>query len=245
MKPVVIIPARFGSTRFPGKPLVEIDGLPMVVAVYSRALLTGLTCYVATDDERIAEVAKVHGAKVVMTGNCANGTERCAEAAKLLRHRGPVVNWQGDSPLTDPAWIPLLLRELESGAQVSTPVQLLSPSSLDVMKMDFMNGMPGGTLAALDDDFRALYFSKAPIPTRGPWWLHIGVYAYSAAALAAYGTTEGRLERSESLEQLRFLETGVPIHCVPVHGDAIWEVNNPADVAIVERMMESRNANCR
>lgn len=245
MDPIIIIPARYGSTRLPGKALHYIAGRMLIEHTVNAARRTGLRIFVATDDDRIAAAAGAVGCDFVMTGECENGTERCAEAAWLLHHNGPVINWQGDSPLVPAEWIPGLLAALEEGVSVATPVQLCSSDHARWIRDDFAAGKPGATTTAISHDFRALYFSKAPVPSRGPYWLHIGIYAYTAAALRAYGRGQTPLEQSEQLEQLRFLERGIQIGCVAVNGPPIWEVNNFHDIRIVERMMEERDVSVR
>lgn len=244
--PTIIIPARYGSTRLPGKMLCALAGKPVIHHTIEAARRTGLPVILATDDERIAEVGKALGVRVAFTGDCANGTERCARAAVAFNVDGPVVNWQGDSPLVPADWIRALLAALEEDdCGVSTPVQLCTDAQARGLRDDFLRGTPGGTAAVVDSLFRALYFSKAPVPLRGPFYLHVGVYAYSRQALARYGRKPTPLEQSERLEQLRFLERGIGIQCVPVSGDPIWEVNNFADLAIVERLMGARDATVR
>lgn len=105
------------------------------------------------------------------------------------------------------------------------------------LRREYLGGTPGGTLAVVDHEFRALYFSKTPIPSRGPWWMHVGIYGYSQKALADYGRTETILEKSEQLEQLRFLERGWKIQTIPFGGSPIWEVNVPDDIRVVEELM--------
>lgn len=244
--PVIIIPARYGSARYPGKPLVRIVGRELILHVWDAARRTGYPVYVATDDERIAETVTRHGGAAVMTGTCNNGTERCAAAARLLGHDGIVVNWQGDSPLVPAHWIDSLVSELmfsAVGPGIATPVQRCAPDQAMALRHEYLSQSPGGTVAVVDSDWRALYFSKVPVPLQGPWWLHVGIYAYTPEALAAYGTEETPLERSERLEQLRFLEKGVTIQCVPVDGPPIWEVNNPCDVATVAARLGQSECN--
>lgn len=244
--PVIIIPARWGSQRFPGKPLAPIAGVPLIVHTWRAALRTGMPVYVATDHDKIASVILSEGGAVVMTGTCNNGTERCTEAARRIGARGPVVNWQGDSPLVPPEWIECLLSELDAGDfGVTTPVQRCNDEQSRALKHEYLIGAPGGTAAVVDSNFRALYFSKAPVPTRGPFWLHVGIYAYTLDALRGYGTEESQLERSERLEQLRFLERGTPVQCVPVDGRPIWEVNNPCDIAAVASGLGGNNGTSR
>lgn len=234
----VIIPARWGSSRFPGKPLALIAGKPLIEHTWRAAKRTGLDVWVATDDERIAEAIERLGGNAMLTGAANNGTERCAIAARQLALTGPVINWQGDSPLVPPRWIPALLSALSDGFGVATLVQLCDANQAQRLKRDRLAGVSGATVAVLDQNFKALYFSKTPVPTLGPWWFHIGIYAYGRSALLSYGTEEGILERGESLEQLRFLERGIAIAAVPVDGPHIWEVNHPDDVRVVEGMID-------
>jgi 3-deoxy-manno-octulosonate cytidylyltransferase (CMP-KDO synthetase) len=208
---------------------------------------------VATDDARIAAVAEGAGAEVVMTSAAArNGTERCAEAhASLGGGHDIVVNLQGDSPLTPPWFVPPLVAALaaDQEAALATPVLRCTGAQRAALLADRAEGRVGGTTAAFGPDGRALYFSKEVIPfAAGPFapadetpvFHHVGLYAYRAAALAAYpGWPEGRLERLEGLEQLRFLEQGRRVLCVEVEarGRPFWELNNPEDVAMLESML--------
>jgi 3-deoxy-manno-octulosonate cytidylyltransferase (CMP-KDO synthetase) len=243
---IVVIPARYASTRFPGKPLARFAGASLIEHTWKAASRTGLPVIIATDSLMIADEARRFGAKCIVTGAAANGTERCAIVAKSICHEGPVINWQGDSPLVPAHWIPALLSTLAEGdCAVATPVQLCRQEQIDRIKHASLCGEPTATLAVLSSDFRALFFSKAVIPYRGPWWLHVGIYAYQPEALAQYGRHEGILEASEQLEQLRFLERGLTIRGVPVDGPPIWEVNHPADVGTVERMMGERDGSLR
>ena len=233
----IIIPARWASTRFPGKPLARINGKPLIEWTVQAARRTELPVYVATDDARIAEVARWSADGVIMTGDCANGTERCAEAMKLLPY-DVIVNWQGDSPAADPAIIPALIARIEDGADVATPV-MRSTEIGQRMLDDATNGRVGGT-GVVCADTRALYFSKRPIPYGAApedLFFHVGIYAYSRAALERYGTTTTPLESAEKLEQLRFIESGIAISVVEIQYRPIWEVNNPEDVAIVECLL--------
>lgn len=260
MSIVIVIPARFASTRYPGKPLVELRGADGQARTLIRrsweaamAVAGAARVIVATDDRRIADHAAAFGAEVAMTSpDCRNGTERCAEVlAGLPQTPEMVVNLQGDAPLT-PAWfVEDLVAGLRAqpGAEVATPVLNCSGAMRAELLADRAAGRVGGTTAVFGQDRCALYFSKEVIPfvphevapdAPSPVFHHVGVYAYRPAALAAYAAwPEGRLERLEGLEQLRFLEHGRAVLCVEVQaqGREFWELNNPQDVPRIEAMM--------
>jgi 3-deoxy-manno-octulosonate cytidylyltransferase (CMP-KDO synthetase) len=260
MAVLVVIPARYASTRYPGKPLAELTGATgearsLIRRSWDAAMaVEGVDrVVVATDDGRIAEAARSFGAEVAMTPeSCRNGTERCAVVAAGL---GPewevVVNLQGDAPLTPPWFVSALVEAMlaDPGCQVATPVLRTDAAALASFLEDRRNGRVGATTAVFDRAMRALYFSKEVIPYTGralapgeeiPVFHHVGVYAYRRAALAAYGEWPvGRLETWEGLEQLRFMENGVPVSCVEVdaRGRAFWELNNPTDVPRIEAIL--------
>ena len=261
MKTIIVIPARFASSRYPGKPLVELRGATgQVRSLVHRSWeaaqqVSGIDrVVVATDDSRIASAAQKFGAEVVMTSSdCANGTERCAEALDNLGGGYDIiVNLQGDAPLT-PAWfIENLITGLSAHptAEVATPVLRCDGRSLNGFLADRRAGRVGGTTAVFGLENRALYFSKEVIPYNSgktyaddeetPVFHHVGVYAYRPSALAAYPRwPTGPLERLEGLEQLRFLEQERPVLCVEVksRGRHFWELNNPEDVEKIEKMM--------
>ena len=258
MKTLVAIPARYASTRYPGKPLVSLKGPDGEKTLIRRSWEAATSVQgidrvvVATDDSRIAEHARAFGAEVVMTSSDArNGTERCAEVAAQLPGYDIVVNLQGDAPLT-PAWfVEHLIAGLAADPQadIATPVLRCDGRAVAGFLNDRRNGRVGGTTAVFGTGGRALYFSKEVIPYTGrdyapdeptPVFHHVGVYAYRPAALMAYPTWPvGPLETLEGLEQLRFLENGRPVLCVEVEakGRQFWELNNPSDVAIIERML--------
>lgn len=260
MSVLIVIPARYASTRYPGKPLVALrgcDGQNMTLIERSwRAAMDvkGVDrVVVATDDARIQTAAQDFGADVVMTSTaCRNGTERCAEAHENLGGGYDiVVNLQGDAPLT-PAWF---VEDLVAGlaadaeAHVATPVLCCDGRALNGFKDDRKNGRVGGTTAVFARDMTAMYFSKEVIPytdqpfdnaDETPVFHHVGVYAYRPDALAAYPTwPSGPLEELEGLEQLRFMENNHRVLCVEVaaKGRQFWELNNPADVPRLEQMM--------
>lgn len=258
---LIVIPARFASSRYPGKPLVELTGASGV----SKSLIErswDAACsvsgdhqvVVATDDARIADAAKGFGAEVVMTSEgCRNGTERCAEAyGNLGSDAEVVVNLQGDAPLTPPWFVEALIEGMVAGVHVATPVLRCDAKAHAGFMEDRANDRVGGTTAVFDNSSRALYFSKEVVPYTGrtfsdaeicPVFHHVGVYAYRPDALATYsGWGEGKLEALEGLEQLRFMENGVPVQCVEVDakGREFWELNNPVDVARIEAIMKEQ-----
>jgi len=261
MSVVIVIPARHASTRYPGKPLVELrgvtgEGLTLIRRSWEAARqVEGIErVIVATDDDRIRDHAEAFGAEVAMTSpHARNGTERCAEAVAGLGFSPEiVVNLQGDAPLT-PAWfIEGLVAGLRADAEadVATPVLRCSGAMRSDLIADRVAGRVGGTTAVFGHDGRALYFSKEVIPFAAadfgpsdptPVYHHVGVYAYRPPALAEYpGWGEGRLEVLEGLEQLRFLERGRKVLCVEVEarGREFWELNNPSDVPKLEAMMQ-------
>ncbi len=259
-KVLIVIPARYASTRYPGKPLVDLRGAGGIAKSLIRRSWDAAMqvrgadrVVVATDDDRIRNACVAFGAEVVMTSSdCQNGTERCAEAlANLGGGYDIVVNLQGDAPLT-PAWF---VEDLVAGLAarpdmaVATPVLRTEGAALNGFLEDRRAGRVGGTTAVFGTDMTALYFSKEVIPFTGkvygpaddtPVFHHVGVYAYRPTALAAYvGWSPGPLEGLEGLEQLRFLERGTPVLCVEVaaKGRQFWELNNPSDVPRIESML--------
>lgn len=257
----IIIPARYASTRYPGKPLVALKGVsgkPMALiersfrAAQAAAIDLGgnIPVYVATDDSRIADEAKRIGADVIMTSEaCRNGTERVSEAVKnaQLSHE-IVVNLQGDAPLTPAHFVTELVRAMraDSSRNIATPILRCDEEAVKNFIADRAAGRVGATTVVTNRLGQAMYFSKEVIPfTNGkgvvngevPVFHHVGLYAYRPAALAAYMSWEpAPLELLEGLEQLRFLENGHPVSAVEVSapGAAFWELNNPSDVALIE-----------
>lgn len=259
MSVLIAIPARYASTRYPGKPLVELTGSTgrsrsLIERSWRAAMkVDGVDrVVVATDDDRIREAAEGFGAEVVMTSDrWRNGTERCAEVLDILGEHDLVVNLQGDAPLTPPWFIEALIDALgtDESADIATPVLRCDGAALNGFLADRRAGRVGGTTAVFDRRNHAMYFSKEVIPfTAGhfdddaetPVFHHVGVYSYRAAPLRAYPTWPvGPLERLEGLEQLRFLENGLQVLCVEVdaRGRQFWELNNPEDVPKLEGMM--------
>ena len=242
MSAVGIIPARYRASRFPGKPLAEIAGRPMLHHVIegARRAKRLREVWVATDDERIAAAAAAAGARVAMTSpDHPTGTDRLAEAAAKLDD-AIVVNIQGDEPLIEGFVIDAAVEALEADAEaeMATVVHPLEPAALDD---------PNRVKVVLDRAGRALYFSRAPIPFRRadaapPRWLqHVGLYAYRREFLLRFvALAQGEAERAEGLEQLRALEHGFRIRCAVVEGWHSIPVDVPADVARVEAALARR-----
>ncbi len=261
MAVLLVIPARYASSRYPGKPLAELRGATGEARSLIRRSWDAARevpavdrVLVATDDDRIAAHARGFGAEVAMTPDtCRNGTERCAVVARELG-AGPndiVVNLQGDAPLTPPAFVSALIEALEADPerQMATPVLRCDAEALAGFLEDRRHGRVGATTAVFDRTGRALYFSKEVVPYTGrplgpgetiPVFHHVGVYAYRPGPLAAYPDWPvGPLETWEGLEQLRFMENEVPVHCVEVEarGRAFWELNNPTDIPRIEAIL--------
>lgn len=260
MPVLIVIPARYASTRYPGKPLAELRGATGVARSLIRRSwdaareVAGIDrVVVATDDARIAEHAEGFGAEVVMTPEtCRNGTERCAAVMETIGGGYDiVVNLQGDAPLTPPWFVSALVEAMRADpeAEIATPVLRCDAQALEGFLEDRRNGRVGATTAVFDARRRALYFSKEVLPYTGrplrndeeiPVFHHVGVYAYRPGALAAYpGWPVGPLETWEGLEQLRFMENGLPVACVEVEARdrAFWELNNPSDVPRIEAIL--------
>lgn len=220
---IVIIPARFGSSRLPGKPLLDLGGKPMICRVYERAMEASVEAvWVATDDQRIVEAVQSMGGRAVLTSaDHPSGTDRVAEAARgvLGDRRGIVVNVQGDEPLLDPAWIDRVAAPLrdDSGVVMATVAHPIH---------DFQTGQdPNCVKVVCDGRGFALYFSRLPIPfdrdglasADRPLLRHVGLYAYRSDFLQTFSTLPPTvLERRECLEQLRALEHGYAIRVVVI-----------------------------
>lgn len=261
----IIIPARFASTRFPGKPLAALrgaDGTAKSLIQRSwecaQEVEGTVGVWVATDDEQIADAVRDFGGQVVMTSaDCANGTERCADAIAQL---GPIarviVNLQGDAPLSPATLIPALVERLAERPEVAmaTPAVRCSPTTLAHLRADARAGRVGGTTAVFSRSGRALYFSKRILPylpdaadaaevADAAVYLHLGLYAYRADALARYRSQPAAsYEQLEGLEQLRFLDHDAEVSVVAVE-QLDWdpiELNNPGDVAIIEHILARR-----
>jgi 3-deoxy-manno-octulosonate cytidylyltransferase (CMP-KDO synthetase) len=259
MNTVILIPARYASSRYPGKPLVELKGAsgtakPLIQrSVEAARRVSGVSgVFVVTDDERIAEACAPARVGTIMTSQeCRNGTERCAEAIAQLHEPDLVINLQGDALLTPPSFVEALIAfmDCDRDALVATPAMRLRSEEVRALQAEEAAARVGGTTVVSDARGRALYFSKRLIPHLPQWAveaeltpmkLHVGVYAYRPRALELYRETPlGELEALEGLEQLRFLDAGVPIQVVEVEMPpfALRELNNPEDVAPIEEAL--------
>jgi 3-deoxy-manno-octulosonate cytidylyltransferase (CMP-KDO synthetase) len=241
MRVAVIIPARYGAQRFPGKPLADLAGRPLVAHVVERARRArGVDeVAVATDDQRIARAAEAAGARAVLTGPAETGTDRVAQAARALSPRpGIVVNLQGDEPLIEPEAVERLVAVMQQGgvgmATLARPLEAEELFRPQVVKV----------VTDLAGD--ALYFSRAPIPHRRAGGAsplaraHVGVYAFTAEFLERFASLPpGRLEREEALEQLRALESGIKIRVI----DGAYRgfgVDTPEDLERARALLGSR-----
>jgi|SRR5690606_5022305 len=247
---VVVIPARFGSSRLPGKPLADIGGLPMVVQVLRRcAGSQAARVLVATDDERIAEAVRAAGGEAVMTrDDHASGTDRLQEVAAALQlgEQDIVVNVQGDEPLIPAKVIDQVAQNLASNpecgiATLCEPIETRDDLfNANIVKVVF------------DQHGKALYFSRAPIPwhrdefareatselPQGSWWRHIGIYAYRVGFLHQFVQwSPAELEQIEALEQLRAMANGVRIHVAPACELVPGGVDTDADLQRVRAML--------
>lgn len=244
MHTIGVIPARFASSRFPGKPLLDLCGKTMLRRVIEAALQAKTLdrVLVATDDDRIAREAENAGAIVVMpTGEFASGTDRIA-AAIAGEAANIVVNIQGDEPLLPPALIDNLVREL-----LATKADVVTPVAQITMVEDIDN--PSVVKAVVAANGRALYFSRSAVPhfrgvERGKWieqrrmFKHIGIYAYRRAALERFVVlAPSPLEEAEQLEQLRLLEDGAYYHCIITDATLI-AIDTPADAEAVREVLK-------
>ena len=239
MTVIGIIPARYGSTRFPGKPLAMIAGRTLIERVYRQALQADLKkVLVATDDRRILEAVQSFGGTAVMTGDCSSGTDRVGEAVRDERCDF-VVNIQGDEPLIDPGVINAVARALRDNrwADVSTAATQISRDE------DIDN--PNIVKTVFAKNGRALYFSRSRIPydrNRGAvYYKHLGIYGYKKKFLKRFVTlSRSPLESAESLEQLRVLENGYSIHVSVVAYDSV-SVDVPEDVPRIEALLHKKS----
>ena len=247
MRVIVVIPSRYGSSRFEGKPLAMICGRPMIQWVYQRAVAADCVTavYVATDDERIRDAVNAFGGQVVMTSSaCRSGTDRVAEAAERIgvAMEDVVVNIQGDQPLVDPRCFDALVAPFHHDPDVR--MSTLAFVIQDARELTD----PKDVKVTFDNRGDALYFSRATIPhgrdsqSGYPVYKHLGVYAYTRAFLECFRSlSAGRLETIEKLEQLRPMEHGHRIRVVVTPYDSP-EVDLPEDIRRIEAKMTAMGA---
>jgi len=254
MSTLIVIPARYASKRYPGKPLVKLRGASgkaksLIRRSWDAAMkVKGVKrVVVATDDERIKHSAEAFGAEVVMTsGSCRNGTERCADViSRLVENYDIVANLQGDAPLTPPWFIEKLVDELESAphAHVATPILLCSKEALKSFKEDRKNDRVGGTTAVFDKNNRALYFSKEVVPyapdLNGKCLPSCWRICLPPGSLRDYAALPEGFGKTRRFRAITVLENGLHVQCVEVEnpGQEFWELNNPEDVPRVEKIL--------
>jgi 3-deoxy-manno-octulosonate cytidylyltransferase (CMP-KDO synthetase) len=265
VKPVVVIPARYASTRFPGKPLHLINGVSMLArtvrAAQQACSKTAARVLVATDDGRIAAHAREIGVAAVMTDpGLPSGTDRCRAAARDAASDADfIVNLQGDAPFTPPSHI-IALIENANRADVVTPVIQLSWEALDALREHKKTTPFSGTTCIRAPDGRALWFSKAVLPAMrneaklrqagglSPVYQHVGLYGYSRPVLERISTLKpSRYEELEGLEQLRFLENGLSVYAATVEPSDLPSagIDTPEDAERAARMLQERGDPCR
>ena len=247
MKVVVVIPSRYPSSRFMGKPLADVLGKPMIQHVYERVLRskTASLAAVATDDRRIFEAVEKFGGRAILTSpEHPSGTDRIAEAVDTLglADTDIVVNIQGDQPTFEPAQIDEVVQPLLEDATVEFSTLIYR------IRRDEELTDPNAVKVVFDKDHYALYFSRSTIPfvrdrgRKADYWKHHGIYAYRKSFLIAFTKLpQGALEKLEALEQLRALEHGHRIKVVETEFDSI-EVDTPADLERVRALMASQKA---
>ena len=246
MKFIVIIPARYQSTRFPGKPLALINNKPMIQWVYENAVKAVNEVWVATDDERIFKAVENFGGKAVETLDThQSGTDRCAEAARKLSENidfNVIINVQGDEPFIQLRQIELLKSCFSGDAEIATLIKKIETSE------ELFN--PNRPKVVIDNKHNALYFSRSPIPyirgeENGNWisknvfWAHIGMYAYKSDVLQKISNLkQGILEKAESLEQLRWLENGFKIKTAETVHQSIG-IDTPEDLTNALQLLKN------
>ncbi len=250
MKFIGIIPARYQSTRFPGKPLAMLNNKPVIQWVFENASEALNEVWVATDDDRIHKAVLDFGGKSIKTSSSHHsGTDRCAEAASLLNYSidfDVVINIQGDEPFIKPQQIGLLTSCFDKQTEIATLIKKIESTD------ELFN--PNRPKVVIDKDNYALYFSRSTIPfVRGEkesnwlltvdFWVHIGMYAYKKNVLQEITKLEpGKLERTEALEQLRWLENGYKIKTSVTEFQSIG-IDTPDDLQIAEQMLRNSENN--
>ncbi len=260
MDTLIVIPARYASTRFPQKPLHLISGKSLLQRVAEigqicASSLQGVAYVVATDHETIEAHAKEIGAPVVMTDpDLPSGTDRALKAANAYAPEADfIVNLQGDAPFTPPSYIEAIINAgAETTLDAVTPIVQMSWEELDALRARKIETPFSGTTCIVNAKDEALWFSKNILPAlrkeetlrsaslQSPVWRHIGLYGYKKAALEAFvGLPEGQYESLEGLEQLRFLENGYRIQAVkvPAQASAMWGIDTPQDAEHAEHLI--------
>ncbi len=247
MKVLGVIPARYGSSRFPGKPLIDLLGKPMIQWVYEGALKSSRISelVVATDDDRIVEAVKSFGGNVLLTdANHPSGTDRCAEVLKSYASADVVINIQGDEPLVNYLQLDQLIDAFRDES-----TQIATLANRNVSFEDLQN--PNRIKVVVDGNNNAMYFSRSPIPnfihagneplSRYPYLRHIGLYAYRAAVLSELTLlTPTQLEKTESLEQLRWMFYGYTIKLIETDIETP-NIDVPADVERVLAELKNKH----
>ncbi|MEI6424053.1 MAG: 3-deoxy-manno-octulosonate cytidylyltransferase [Lentisphaerota bacterium] len=243
MKSVAIIPARYGSTRFPGKVLAELEGKPIIKWVYEKASASiADEVYVATDDEKVFSAVEAFGGKAVMTSaSHPSGTDRIREAAgKVCPDAEIIVNVQGDEPLLPTSVIDKLITQMKSDGSIEMATVAVPSARSEIA------GNPNIVKALVDSRSFALYFSRASIPflreggVDMPLYRHWGIYAYRRCTLDRFvSLPESALEKCEKLEQLRALENGIRIFVVIADCESIG-VDTPEDLETVKKFLKAR-----
>ena len=251
MRSLILIPARYASTRFPGKPLADLGGKPVVRHVVERASEVSSDVYVATDDERILKTVQEFGGKAILTASShASGTDRCFEAYNTLvaatgQSYDVVVNIQGDEPFVRPEQVRSLIN-----CFVRPEVEIATLAKKITRFEDITD--PNKVKVVFSRDGKAIYFSRSPIPyCRGAeiadwlrladYYKHIGMYAYRPEVLRAITSLEyGKLEKAESLEQLRWLESNYTIAVELTEYESVG-IDTPEDLQEARHLFENKN----
>lgn len=235
---LIVIPARYASTRFPGKPLAEISGKPMIQRVLEQcSKVLGSDVCVATDDTRILQKVEALGYEAQLTSsNHISGTDRVAEVAIQLAAYSYIINVQGDEPCIDPEQISQVIKALKEGANIATLKKAISKE--DALNLNTVK-------VVVNKEEEALYFSRSLIPSSlgegSTYFKHIGLYGFKRETLLDVSKLEPTtLEISERLEQLRWLENGLDIICKTTSKETP-SVDSPEDIKLVERFISTQN----
>jgi 3-deoxy-manno-octulosonate cytidylyltransferase (CMP-KDO synthetase) len=239
MRIIGVIPARWQSSRFPGKPLAHILGKSLILRTYENSLRCKFLdeVVIATDDKRIYDHAQEFGAKVFMTSpSCPTGTDRVWEVvAQNFGEAEIIVNVQGDEPCLSPLVVDILVQKI-----LETPSALLTTPVAKITEPQAISS-PSTVKCVFDREGRALYFSRSPIPFvrngKGTYYRHLGVYCFRKTFMQEYVRLEKTsLQENEDLEQLKILESGYPIHVCVVEDQATG-VDTPEDLKTVEKFL--------